>query len=216
MARTFAQVQAHILGDDYDSNKYRTRTRQAINDGLDTIARNVRMPKLETSWTVPVEAGVAGYALPADWIRLRSVHDSESRTELTEIDVEDIDQSSEDLGIPTMYAQYGGVLILFPRPVAAREIKARYVQSVAELDEDDDTVDVDIPEEYVFMIVAFGRSRLAAWEDDIELSSFWRNEFERMLQTMRSDIGRQSLRRTRQVPGMWAPRWPSRFRTPEG
>lgn len=205
MTQTYATVQDLILGDDYDDTKYRERAKQAINDGLKIIGRNATLPKMQASWTVPIEIGVGSYDLPANWIRLRSVHDSTSRTPLAEVDIEEIDAAATTLGVPTSYAQYADKLVLFPTPSADRDIKARYMQSATDLVADDDSITVDLPDEYVYMLAAFGRSRLAAWEDDVELSQFWRQQFDRDLAMLRSDSGNPSMRRPRQIPGMWRP-----------
>jgi hypothetical protein len=203
MAVTFGDLQTGALGDDFDDTKYRARVKQAINDGLDKIARNAHLGSLEVSYSPTIVPGTASYLLPTNDVRIRSVFDTLQHVPLEEVDIEDIDLAAAKSGRPWCYAQYGGSIIFYPTPSTAYAVTVRYMQNVTALVNDTDPVSVAIPEEYGNMLISFARSRLFAWEDDPEMSAFWLAEWTRELSELRSDAQRRSLRRVRQVPGLF-------------
>jgi hypothetical protein len=214
MAQTFAQLYGQVLGDDFDSSKYLTDAKQAINDAIDDIARQASVPLLEGAWTVPIVAGTATYTLPADDVRLLSAFDAELHQSLSESDQETLDVSSPASGRPTTFAQYGGSVTFYPTPNRAYSVQVRYLRDPASITADGADITTVMPDSYAFAVVAFARARLFAREDDPQLSAFWRSEYERDLGRIKGDLGRRSRGRVRQVPGPYRQRLAPRFLRP--
>jgi hypothetical protein len=212
MAQTFVQLQDSVLGDDFDSTKYRTEAKQAINDALDDIARQASLPLLEGSFSPTLVAGTSSYAIPVDEVQITSAFDSDTHNPLRQVTRDWIDDRDDVRGAPYAYAQYGGQIILFPTPDRVYPLTFRYAKEAANVTLDAADVTTVIPDSYAYAVVAFARSWLFAKEEDSVQSDFWLGRYDRALQRIKSDVGRR--RPTRQVPGMWASRGGPRFRLP--
>lgn len=210
--QTFLQLQDLALGDDFDATKYRTLAKQSINDAIDDISRQAKLPLLEDTFTVTTVPGTSSYDLPFNDVRILSAFDTDTRTELREVTREWIDEHDDQAGTAFAYAQYGGQVIVYYTPNAAREITFRYRRDATNLVSDTDRISRSLPDAYAFALVAFTKSRLFGMEDDATMSAFWRAEYERDLARIRGDVGRR--RPARQVPGMWASSGRPRFRLP--
>jgi hypothetical protein len=112
-------------------------------------------------------------------------------------------QASLTLGRPTVYAVFGSSATLYPTPDRSYPLTFRYAHGMGTLV---DTTDLStlIPDEYVNALVSFARHRLFRLEDDTAMSQFWRGEYERDKQAMKSVIQRGDRNRVRQVPGPYA------------
>jgi hypothetical protein len=211
--RTYLDLQNDALGDDFDAGKYRVSVKQWINDALQDIARVAHIPGLEATWSPDILAGEASYELPSDKIRLLSAFGDDSRP-LGEVAIEDIDTTPAGSGRPVEFAQSGGNVVFYPAPDQAYTVTFRYLTSLAALTADIDAASLEIPDAYADMVVAFVRSRLFRKEDDVQMSQFWRSEYERDLLRLKADVQRRSRSRVRQIPGPYGrPSYP-RFQRP--
>lgn len=200
MAQTYLQLQNSSLGDDFDAAKYRDEAKQAINDALDDIARQARVPQLEKVWTPTVVAGTATYAPPTDMVRLLSIFDAGSHQQLVDVGQEAIDQSPAASGRPSSFAETAGQVVLYPTPDKTYSITGRYLSDATNLVGDSDT-SAAIPDSYAYAVICFARARLFAKEDDAEMSDFWLGRYERELGRIKGDLGRRDRSRVRRVPG---------------
>lgn len=199
--RSFLDLQDDALGDDFGADKYRTSVKRWINDALADIARKVHLPGLEDVWTPTLVSGTSTYALPSDDVRILSAFDGDLHQSIDELMPADLDTAPTSSGRPSSFAQVGTSVVLYPTPDSAYSVSFRYLRTLTDLSADDSTAGPTIPDSYADMVVSFVRSRLFRKEDDKEMSDFWRAEYERDLQSLRSDIQRRSRSRVRQVPG---------------
>lgn len=206
MARTFTSVVAEALGDDFAESKYGTRVGTWLNDALKLMARSSRIPLAEATSTPTIVAGTSSYPLPADFIRLVEVWNTATRDPLTEADPAWINDQAVASGVPYAYALSGNTIVFYPTPSAATTLQLRYIKTSADLS-GTGAISGVIPDEYGDALVAYCRWHLFRAEDDIEMSVFWKNEFNETFQKLRADLQMRS-NAVRQIPG------PARSRAP--
>lgn len=201
MARTYLELQAEALHDDFDPIKYRTYVKRWINDALRKIARRSNIPELQGLTQLTLVAGTAAYGLPADSLRVVSVFDAtvgEDRGPLEETTQVDIDALPVASGTPFAFAVHAGKIVLYPTPDRSTyQLFVRYLRNAAELVNDTDTVVASMPDDYVDLLVTYARSRLYRAEDDQATAAALKAEFEDELGRMRADVQHPSRRRKR-------------------
>lgn len=217
-ARTFGDVQTDALSNDFDPTQYTPRCQTAIDDALRDIARNVRLPTLEQTYAIPVAASTAGYALPADFIRVWDVFNPVDAFLLEAITVEEYDYTPPNaFGKPTNFLLWGGQILLWPTPNNSApfyQVSMRYSKDPAILVNPSDQVAAVIPDDYGDLLVAFARYRMFRFEDDADMAQFWRSEYDSLLQRMKADMQRQDPARRKQIPGRYQRRRLPRFIRP--
>ena len=215
-ARTFQDVQTDALSNDFDPTQYGPRAQTAIDDALRDIARNVRLGTLDQTYTVPIVANTQAYALPTDFIRLWEVWNPVDGWPLDGLGMPDIDTAPPgSTGKPTGYAIFANQIYLWPAPNnPTYQVNVRYSRDPAILINPTDPVSAVIPDEYGDLLVAFARYRMFRFEDDADMTQFWRNEYDALLQRMKSDMQRQNPARTKQIQGRYGRRRVPRFVRP--
>lgn len=206
MPRTFSSVVTEALSDDFDSSKYSTLTGQWLNDALKLMARSSRIPLADVTHNPTVVAGTASYPLPADFVRLVDVWNTETHDPLVEADQSWIDDQPAASGTPTVYALYGNTIVFYPTPAQASPVQLRYIKTSADLS-GTGAISGVIPDEYGDTLVAYCRWHLFRAEDDIEMSLFWKSEFNETFQKLKADLQLRS-NSVRQIPGQSRSRAP--------
>lgn len=202
MADSFLDLQNLALSNDFDGDTYRQQAKRAINDALQDMSRRGAIPKLEQTDALAVTSQTVD--LPADNVRLLHVYVDSPRQPVQEISMDEFDElASPATGVPRSFAVFSGTIYLYPAPVSQVTLVVRYRREPTTLVNDADNLG-EIPDGYGWMLVAFARSRLFAFEDDAQMAQYWMGEYERMLGLLRADVGRRDLGRVRQVPGMWS------------
>jgi hypothetical protein len=200
--QTAGDLVTQALADDFSSAKYSTQALRAINDAIADVLRSARIPVREQIAAVAVSAGTRTYALPANTLRVLAVEDASGGL-LEQLDATWIDARGSDRGTPAGYALFGGTLTLYPLPSGDTTLTVRIQQIPSDLVSGAEVyAATGIPDSYQDMLVAFARSRLFRYEDDAEMSAFWRAEYERDLRRLRGDMGMRAVPRRRRVPGM--------------
>lgn len=209
--RTFSDLVAEALHDDFDPVKYTTKAGEAINDALQEVARRVPVPALRSSTTITAVPGTAAYSLPSDFLFLRSVVDTSTGYSLTDIEqIEDYDEARypTSSGVPTHFIVQGSQVLLSPTPSDARSFIVRYQSSPADI-AGTTLISTLIPDDYAYLLVAFARARLFRFEDDPQMGDYWQAQFETSLAKLRGDLSRRT-RRIRRVGDRRVVRpWPS-------
>jgi hypothetical protein len=200
MPQTLSDLQTLALSDDFDATKYGGRARQAILDAISEVARSLRLPSSEASYTVPTTAGVADYQLPSDFIRALGLYRTADDVRLYEQTTDEADQNEASTGLPYAYSVYGTTLTLYPTPNASTALRLRYLKEPNQPAQTDAVASTTgIPESYLDMLVSYARAKLFRFEDDPEMSQFWYAEFRRELGRMRGDLSYDPASR-RQIP----------------
>lgn len=204
MALSFVELQDEALHDDFDPTKYRPKVKRYLNEAAGRIRRRLRLPEAEEVHELTLVAGTATYALPADQIRLASVHLSDPYVELEEADSDDINPAATGAGQPSRFAVRGNTLIVSPVPSASGTLLLQHWSRGTRMVADGDMP--GIPEDYEDLLVTYTRARLLRAEDDFEAAGVYMAEFKTELAEARADLQRRTRNRARQVPGTWARR----------
>jgi hypothetical protein len=199
VAQALSELVTAALSDDFDRTKYGGKAKQAILDAVSEVARSVRLPAAETTYTVPVVAGTADYALPSDFIRALGAYRTADDVRLYEQTTDEADQSDTATGLPYAFSVYGTTLTLYPTPNASTAIILRYLKEPSTLGDGEAVNHSGIPESYLDMLVSYARAKLFRFEDDPEMSQFWYAEFRRELTRLRGDLAYDPAAR-RQIP----------------
>lgn len=216
MPQTYADLQTQALFDDFDAGKYRSVARQAILDAIGEVARSLRLPANEATYTLPLTAGTATYTLPSDSsgvVRILSVYDATNENDLDDVNPDTFDSFATATGVPTAFMLYGSGVQLYPTPAAPLPtITVRYLKrGGVPLNDTDAMADVTgIPEDYLHGLVEYARHRLFRYEDDPDMSQFWLTQWQATLAKLRGDVQRRDVGRKRQIPGQSrSGAWPS-------
>jgi len=198
--RTLSDLVTEALHDDFDRTKYGGRAQQAILDAISEVSRAMRLPGSERTYTVPVVAGTADYSLPSDFMRVLDVSRTADATRLVPLSPEELDEEDTATGTPVGFSTFGTTLTLYPTPNAAVDVRLRYLRELSTPNVNDSVASVTgLPESGLDALVSFARSKLFRFEDDPEMSGFWRAEYQRDLNRLRGDLGFSPNTR-RQVP----------------
>lgn len=215
MARTFSSLVTEALGNDFDSSTYSTQVGIWVNDCLRLLARNAHIPLADATNSPTIVSGTASYALPSDFVRVVEVWNTSLHEPLEEVDQTWIDDQDAATGVPTAYALYGANIVFYPTPnagVSTIPIQLRYIKTSADISGANPLSGV-IPDEYGDVIVAYCRWHLFRMEDDVEMASFWENQFNLGFAKLKADLQKRGAG-VRQVPGMWKTTRRPRFSRP--
>jgi hypothetical protein len=204
VARTFADLKAETLGNDFDSTTYSTRAGQYLNEALRRVARRARLPTLEAVQAYSTVASTATLALPTDEVSVISLRDTALRDPLTSLDINDIDDASLASGRPYAYALFGGGITLYPTPDGVYSLELRYRKLTGQFSGDGDTTTtVSFPDDYADVLVAYARWKLYRAEDDPNMKSMWEAEYRQQLAEMMADLQAVGEDRVKRTPSMW-------------
>lgn len=110
-----------------------------INRALKRIAMIHDWPWLQYERTINTNDVQQGYTLPDDFLRLVSLRyiDSNSPYNLSKRNIQEVDEVS-GTGLSTIYAVWGGKVVLAPAPAGAYTLRLRYVAQEPVLVNDSD------------------------------------------------------------------------------
>ncbi len=201
---TFLELQTEVLAHGFDSTAYLTRVKAWLNEGYKDIIRRFDLEAMSTSSTANTVAGTDTITLPADFAKGISLEDTELDEDLAYASVKEIEQQDDSTrGRPRAYCIDGSTLKIWPVPDAAYALKFRYHKSPTALSADADLA--AIPADYHNLLVEYACSKAFRAEDDYEACKFWREEYERDIARMASDVQFSVEDGPTQVAGMWQP-----------
>lgn len=199
---TYLDLQNEVLAHGFNASRYRARVKRWVNEGLARMLRTARVGA--SSAPLTLTPGDSEVQLPAANFRLESVHDTDRRSVLVPMTVEDYDRSDLTAsGPPTHFALVGTSLFLWPTPDRPYSLEARY-RGGAEFTLDEDTFPgIGLPQltDYWNLPVSWSLSRAYRSEDDPEMANFYHQEFQTDLMAMRGDLQRP-MTGNRQIRGL--------------
>ena len=212
MPRTFLQLKTEILADEFDGSKYGDFVEQWINEAVQTIGREVRLPQAFTSVTFTQAAGTATYTLPAGLETLESV--VIGGKELGEVDQIVVDTAYATSGVPSIFALYGNTLTFWPTPALATSVTIRYQGTLSDVSSTADGATLDFPDDFFPLIINYARAKAFAMEDDFEAAQIHRTWWAEGLARMRSQVQTRTRGRVRQIQGQMPTATSPRFIRP--
>jgi hypothetical protein len=203
MARTFLQLQQQALGVDFDPAAYQALVKEWINEAVHRVARRAKLRTTRKTFSPTLVAGTGAYSLPSDFVRLLSLRNTTDAADLQEVDVDDIDNMPAGSSKPSIFAQDGQQLVLYPTPDRAYALTLRYEGNLSFVNDTDTTDTVGFPDDYADLLVTYARSRLFRAEDDFEAAGQYMGEFNAGVAELKGDLQLLTRGRPKQVPSMF-------------
>lgn len=193
MAKTLAEFRTHIQGLGYSTDTVTQQT-NAINRAYRKVLSSGYWRFMESTTTVAVSAGTTVVTVPVSMNQLRLAALTDASSNGISIDaippeeILELQNSYPDSGITSKYSLIGSSSIfLWPAPEAAVTLRLYYVAAPTALTADGDTS--LIPDPYDDLVVYAAAADLAMRERDINSATYYANEYNSMLGTMRSQFG---------------------------
>lgn len=202
---TFLELQNEVLAHGFDSNTYRARVKNWLNEAQARIARKMQLREQFTSTTITTASGTSTYSIPTDFVRMNGVVDQSYPLELRYVeDPDDLlvrNENSANTGRPTEYSLTEDGLLLSPEPDAVYSLTMNYYSRPTDMDDDGDIS--TLPADYHDVMVSYALSRAYRSEDDMQMSQFMYQEYLRDLSQLSADKQFEVRDAPRQVPGTW-------------
>lgn len=193
MAKTLAEFRTHIQGLGYSTDTATQQT-NAVNRAYRKVLSSGYWRFMEDTTTVSVAADTTVVALPISINQLRAVGMADASSNgivleaVTPEEILQLQNISPDSGMTSKYSLIGNSSIyLWPPPDATVTLKVYYVEAPTALAADSDTS--LIPDPYDDLVVYAAAADLAMRERDINSATYYLNEYNSMLGTMRSQFG---------------------------
>jgi hypothetical protein len=177
------------------------RINQYLNDAQALVARRVQWYNEEAVQDTATVSGTATYAWPANFLRIRSLRDTDRHVELRSVSLRDIDRSGASNGAPNYYALDGGNIHLYPTPDAVYNLELRYWSSPSTLVNDTDVP--SIPADWHRILWIWAVKECYAAEDDPTTAGYWESQFNNTLAELAADLKFPSTDAPAQAEGMW-------------
>lgn len=203
--RTFQELQDEVLSHGFNANIYRPYVKIWLNEGLNRLARNLRV--LQTTTTLLFAAGDDSALVPAG-LRIQSLQDQTNGRFLVPWDNTTYDanlggQLNPQAGNPQAFTVRGASVVL-DRPVNTdREFQVVGWGTVGAFVNGDDTVATLglLPEidGYLHVVVDWALYKSYRRQDDAEMAAFYFAEFNREAGLMKADLAMRVAPFKRQI-----------------
>ena len=153
----------------------------AVNDAVAGIAEERDWPWLLTSTTFVTVAGTGSYTPPVGWAKTFSLQTADSFL-LEQVQIMEIEQAyadPSDRGVPCVYAEAGGELLLRPVPDNAYTVTHRYYRDEPTLTDNDS--EPLLPDGLALAAVEGACALLFRRSGDMQSAEACRSEYERWL-----------------------------------
>jgi hypothetical protein len=171
----------------FDPGLYtQTRVNQFINNGYLNVVRRVNYYIDESTDDFPTITGTSLYPLPANFVKVRSLHDTGRDVEMVACGLRQIDQSYNTTGAPAYYAMDGANLHLWPAPDNIYPLEIRYWKMPLALTADTDVP--TIPPDYHSMLVYWAVAECYSADDDPTTAQQWQARYDRWLAEFAADM----------------------------
>jgi hypothetical protein len=190
-----------FLNSEFDPTIYLSAVNGYINRGLRSISHKIDFYSEESSYAIPTVAGTGTYAWPSDLGRIRYLRNVDDATTLLAVRLREVDESPISTGKPFKYATDASSLALYPTPDGVYNLSLRYWALPPLLVNDTDVP--AIPEDYHDLLIFYALQRLYAKVEDVEMSSYWAQQWASGLADMKVDVKFPSGDGPRQIQSMW-------------
>lgn len=186
------RVQQRIRDTGYSS----TEIKGFINDTVNDVFNEYRLPFMETSQTYTLTANVSditnGSGLPTNYVQALDLTLTSAGRErvLQYMDVRDIDNIYPDpddttahpANQPTKWYFYADTIKVYPVPNEAYTVSLRYFKKPTELSSDDDVP--EIPSEFRELLVVGAAYRVMQVKDNYDQAAILQNKYDEILQKL--------------------------------
>lgn len=193
---------------------YRTRMFTWTNEACKRLYRFVRMPAGEKRTILTVPAGSDEEDLPQGFVRMLQVlwrDTSGNVRELVSLKPQEAERLAGQQGRPWGYTLFGGKIRTVPIPDTDVDLLLVYRSTSSDLVNENDVLPV--PEGWESLVVAYVLWRAYESEDDGEMATYWKNQWDEGVLWLAGDTSFDDRQRQERVGGMmaygswWAPLW---------
>lgn len=196
MAYTAGDIVTRVQQRVRDTGYSSTEIKGFINDTVNDVFNEYRLPFMETSQDYTLTANVSditnGNGLPANYVQALDLMLTSSGREslLQYVDVRDIDARYPDpddttanpASVPTKWYFFADTIKVFPVPNEAFTVKLRYFKKPTELSSDDDVP--EIPSEFRELLVVGAAYRVMQVKDNYDQAAILQNKYDEILQKL--------------------------------
>lgn len=204
MPRTFGDLQNEVLSHAF-SEDYRPWVKVWLNEAAQEVSRSMRLPAQRTSSSLTLAQNSNSVDLPADTEYVAGV--SIGNSSLHEVSTDEIVGLGASRGTPSVYALYGNTLRLYPSADRPLTVLVERQTGLAEMTSD--TAAINVPGDFEDLLVSYALYKAFRREDDVQMWTAYKQEFEQGLAKMRSTVQHRSnrVRRVGSVQGAYGPRF---------
>lgn len=197
MAYTLSDIRSKVGQRVRDSNYSTTEITNYLNDTLNDIYNEYRLPFMQTTQNYTVTIGAPditnGSGLPTNYVQAIDLIMTTSGSEkvVPYKDFEEADDSHPDLEDTTTYATsnspdfwyfYGDTIKVFPAPKTAYTLKLRYYKKPTMLSSDSDVP--ELPSQYEEALVMGASYRVLQVKDNYDQAGVLQNKYDEILQKL--------------------------------
>jgi hypothetical protein len=196
------EIRTEVLNCGFDATLFGSaRITAYINNGYLNLVRRVSYYVDEASQDYSTVSGTASYSLPADFAKIRSIHDTGRQVEMVSVGLRQIDRSAVTSGAPIYYAIDGSNLHLWPTPDQAYTLETRYWKLPAQLVADSDVP--TIPADYHNLLVYSANAECYRAEDDHQTAAAWQALYDKGLAQFAADMKFENDDAPSQIADFW-------------
>jgi hypothetical protein len=196
MAYTFSVIAGKVRNRIRDTSYSTEDTANFINDTVNDIFNEYRLPFMQTTQTYTVTVGDSdithGSGLPTNFVNTIDLVNTTSGQEsvipykdFSELDIaypDEDDTTRNASGVPLYWYKYGNTIKLFPSPAAAYTLTLRYYKKPTVLSADGDVP--DIPSEFEELLVVGAGYRILQVKDNYDQAAILENKYHELLQKL--------------------------------
>jgi hypothetical protein len=199
MART-DDIKTRALAHQFSASRYGTHILDEINKGYFHVVRKTEFRTGMDAFDFSTVAGTQSYSLPADYMQLVSLFNTDFADEVEQLDLLEFDDLDESSGAPNYFSIQENSIYFWPTPGDVFSMRLRYRKLPTELTLDDDPI---TPEEYDDVILDYVLWRIYGMEHDFEAAQYHKNLMDEGLINIRTDLNTDSAEFPDIVPGTW-------------
>ena len=203
MSMALSDLRTEVLDHGFDANLFgSSRIDQYINDGYFKVCRRVQWYQDEATYDFATVVGTTNYSFPTDFMKGRSLRDTDRDIELQEVGIRLIDRSdNQSSGEPIYWTVDGPNIHVFPSPDGVYNLEFRYWKLPAALSQDTDVP--ILPDEYQALLIYWALKRAYSAEDDLQTAQGWEQNFNQLLAEFESDVRFPTTTYPDQCRGLW-------------
>lgn len=193
-------IQAKVLAHQFSAQRYASVILDEINKGYSHVVRKTEFRTGMDAYDFVTTAGTQSYSLPADYMALVSLFNSDSAEQIEQLDNFEFDDLDESSGQPEFFNIQESSIYFWPTPTGEFNMRLRYRTLPTELGLGDNPV---TPVEYDDVIADYVLWRIYGMEHDFEAAQYHKTMMEDGLINIRTDLNSDSTEFPDLVPGTW-------------
>lgn len=199
MART-DDIKDRALAHQFSSQRYATHILDEINKAYFHVVRKTQFRTGMEAYDFPTISATQSYSLPADYMQLVSLFNTDYANEVEQLDLIEFDDLDESTGSPDYFSIQENSIYFWPTPGSEYNMRLRYRKLPTKLALGDDPI---LPEEYDDVMLDYVLWRIYGMEHDFEAAQYHKNLMDEGLINIRTDLDTDSAEFPDIISGTW-------------